>query len=93
MYFYNLAAGRYATASNSLTPKSFFFPNPVQSILNLQLTQEDNRLEVMEISGKKIFDKKVPANYELDMSAFVSGLYFIRVENSDGILNGKVIKK
>ena len=71
----------------------FFYPNPVQNILHLTLTDENNRLVITDLSGKRVFDNNVPSNYKLNMSTFDTGVYFLRVENARGVLNGKVIKK
>jgi len=71
----------------------FFFPNPVQNILHLQLNSESNRVVLLDMMGRKVFDKTVYDSYNMDMSAFKTGIYFIRIENNHGILNGKVIKK
>jgi hypothetical protein len=69
------------------------YPNPVQNILHLKLSDENNRLVITDMLGKRVFNDKVPSNYQLDMSTFNTGVYFIRVENASGILNGKVMKK
>jgi len=78
---------------NMMASEPFFYPNPVQDILHLQLTGENNRLIVSDMLGKRVFDSKVSSNYKFDMGTFNTGVYFIRVENENGILNGKVIKK
>jgi endoglucanase len=75
------------------TLPSIGYPNPVNDVLNLKLTQENNRLIVSDMSGKRVFDKIVPSNYKLDMSTCNTGVYIIRVENASGILNEKVMKK
>lgn len=87
----NVCSG--TAVENVMATEPFFYPNPVQSILHLQLAGENNRLIVSDMLGKRIFNDKVPSNYNLDMSSFDIGVYFIRVENVSGILNGKVIKK
>jgi endoglucanase Acf2 len=77
---------------NTTISEPFFYPNPVQNILHLQLTDENNRLVITNMLGKRVFDNKVSSNYKLNMSTFDTGVYFIRVENASGIFNGKVIK-
>jgi len=72
----------------------FFYPNPVQNILHLQFTDGTNRVVLMDMMGRRVFDKKdVPSTFNLDMSSYENGVYFIRVENKQGFLDGKVIKK
>ncbi|MDP4239965.1 MAG: glycosyl hydrolase [Bacteroidota bacterium] len=76
-----------------VTSSQFFFPNPVQNILHLQLTAESNRVVLMDMMGRKVFDREVPDTYNLDMSNYGNGIYLIRVENKQGIMDGKVMKK
>lgn len=76
-----------------LDAAQFFYPNPVQSILHLQLTVDTNRVLLLDMMGRRVFDREVPSILNLDMSSYENGVYFIRVENKQGLLNGKVIKK
>ena len=76
-----------------ISSEPFFYPNPVQHNLFIQLTEENNRLMIFDIVGNKVFDQLIPAQYELNMSDFKTGVYFIKAENSRGIVNGKVIKR
>jgi hypothetical protein len=70
-----------------------FYPNPVQNELHLQLLDKKNRIILTNISGQTLYDGIVPSSYKLEMSAYKSGIYLLRVENSQGIQNVKVIKK
>jgi len=91
---YTVGSNCTETAVNNVydvTP--FFYPNPVRNTLHLQLTGENNRVIVSDMLGKRVFNSNVPSVYNLDMSTVDTGIYFIRVENANGILNGKVIKK
>jgi len=76
-----------------LTNESFFYPNPVQNTLFLNLTGEHNRLVVRNMVGQVLFDNPVNSAYQLDMTRFNTGLYFLRVDNEHGTMNGKVVKK
>jgi hypothetical protein len=61
--------------------------------LFLELTDQKNRIILNDFLGRKLFETTVPANYSLDMSSYKRGLYFLRVENSLGIQELKVIKQ
>ena len=78
---------------NIISNEPFFYPNPVQNNLFIKLTEENNRLMIFDIVGNKVFDQLIPAHYELNMSDFKTGVYFIKAENSRGLVNGKVIKR
>jgi hypothetical protein len=78
---------------NPLGDTQFFYPNPVQNILHLQFSDESNRLVVLDMMGRKVFDRVVPSTYNLDMNPYETGIYYIHVESKQGILDGKVLKK
>ena len=70
-----------------------FFPNPVQNVLHSKLAGEKNRIILMDMAGHSLLDLVVPSVNTLDMSSFKPGVYILRVENSYGIQNVKIIKK
>jgi hypothetical protein len=78
---------------NSSMIKQLGYPNPVDSILNLQLNDDQNKITLSDVLGKIHYVGMVNANYAFDMSAYESGIYFLRVENSFGIQNLKILKK
>ena len=78
-----------------LTPtqlKNSIYPNPVQNTLFLQLNDNQNRILLTDLLGRKLIDYNVPSTYKLDMSGFKTGIYFLRVENNNGSQQLKIIK-
>ena len=73
-------------------PKQFFFPNPVQNVLYLELLDEKNKITVSDVLGRTILENVVSSSHNLDMSAFKAGVYFLKVENVYGVQNLKIIK-
>lgn len=73
--------------------KNLCYPVPVHNTLFLQLTDNQNRIFLTDIVGKKLIDLKVSSSYNLDMSAFKSGIYLLSIENSNGIQQQKIIKE
>jgi hypothetical protein len=63
------------------------------NILRLQLLDRQNLILLTDIHGKRILEQVVGSSSLLDMSGFKPGIYFLRVENTHGIQNIKVIKK
>jgi endo-1,3(4)-beta-glucanase len=83
-----------ATGLDEVDPnESFFYPNPVQNTLYLRLNSDNNRLIITNMLGQVVFNSKVSATYQLDMTPFNQGLYLVRLENDRGSLNGKLWKK
>lgn len=71
----------------------FFYPNPVENKLNLQLLDDTNHIVLTNILGQKLVEDTVKSSHSLDLSTFKSGIYFLKVENSHGIQNLKILKK
>ncbi|MFT5242778.1 MAG: beta-glucanase (GH16 family) [Psychroserpens sp.] len=73
--------------------KQFYYPNPVGNKLHLHLLDDQNRIVLLDTLGQKLFEDEVSSSHTLDMSAFKSGIYFLKVNNSQGIQNFKISKK
>ena len=73
--------------------KQSYFPNPVENILYLRLLDDQNEITLIDVLGKKQTEATVKSSHDLDMSAFKSGVYFLKVKNSFGTQNLKIIKK
>lgn len=73
--------------------KQFTYPNPVENILHLQLLDDQNQISLTNILGQKLMEDVVKSSHDLDMSNFKSGIYFLKVKNSNGTQNIKIIKK
>lgn len=73
--------------------KQTFYPNPVKNKFYMQLLDEKNKIMVTDILGRKIVEDVVKASNTLDMSAYKTGIYFLKVENSYGTQNIKIIKE
>lgn len=73
--------------------KDWLYPNPVERILNLKLSENKNTITLFDISGKKLLEKLAGITSELDMSAYPSGNYLIKIENAKGTSSHKIVKK
>jgi hypothetical protein len=73
--------------------KQLFYPNPVKNVFYLQLLDEQNRIILTDMLGRKMLEDKVKSSHTLDMSAFKTGVYLLRVENTFGTQNIKIIKE
>jgi hypothetical protein len=70
-----------------------YYPNPVENKLNLRLSDDTNYIVLTNILGQKLVEDTVKSSHAIDMSTFKSGIYFLKVENSAGIQNLKILKK
>ena len=73
--------------------KQYCYPNPVENTLYLQLLEDQSQITLTDVLGRKLIEDTVKPTYEIDMSNYKSGIYFLRVNNSYGVQNIKIIKK
>jgi hypothetical protein len=72
------------------------YPNPTTGILTVisgESTGKADDLTVMDITGRIIFSDVVSSGqqYNLDLSSYPGGYYFVRVSSDTGTLTNKVI--
>jgi hypothetical protein len=65
----------------------------VKNVFHLQLLDEQNQIVLTDMQGRKILEEVVKASHALDMSTYKTGVYLLRVENSYGIQNLKIVKE
>jgi len=73
--------------------KQTFYPNPVKNTFYMQLLDDKNKIMVTDILGRQLIEDVVEASSTLDMSAYKTGVYFLKVENSYGTQNVKIVKE
>ena len=96
LLFRSYFAQNTSTAIQNLVSEKKYaicYPNPVSDILNIQLPENNNRIIMFDMVGNKVYDQHISADYQLDMSNFKTGIYFLKIENRSGTNNTKVIRK
>jgi surface protein len=57
-----------------------FYPNPVNSILQFENTSIGERLQIMNLQGQVLEDKRIlQSNFTEDLSEYENGIYMIRI--------------
>ncbi|MEX0812953.1 MAG: T9SS type A sorting domain-containing protein [Chitinophagales bacterium] len=64
------------------------FPNPTEGIVNLRFPAQENNMKVsvLSIEGRLLIEDQInrkEMQYQLDLSNFNSGMYFISIQNDD----------
>lgn len=67
------------------------YPNPTSDILYIKSNSKINRVEVFDISGKKIIT--ILNDNKIDVKNFPAGSYIINIETKEGKITEKFIKK
>lgn len=72
------------------------YPNPVTDILNLSTGNANiQKIVVYNSYGQKVIEEEVnnsKSNYSIDFTSLETGVYFVSVETSLGILRKKIVK-
>lgn len=70
------------------------FPNPTTSLVNVE-TEEMSHVEVYDLEGRRLqdYDANGSNKVTIDMTTYVSGIYFVRVHTPNGVVIQKVIKE
>jgi hypothetical protein len=100
--FVAVAGGGALIPLQELTPNSVdlldrninIFPNPV--VDQLQIVVDDNELynvEIIDITGKQVYNGQIQNNAFLDMSGMQAGSYIVRLSNENDQRVVRVIKK
>ena len=67
------------------------FPNPTSGLVTVNSAVLIKNLSVLDNSGRLLLVKEVDAfNYNLDLKQLKEGLYFIRIETSEGEVVRKI---
>ena len=71
------------------------FPNPAQSELNIQLTTAVEKIQVIDVLGKILFEKKTnnQQNLKINISQFQNGVYFVKAYSTQGVVVKKFVKR
>lgn len=75
------------TAINNLSASTIkVYPNPVNQLLTIETSGKYKTISVINVAGniQKIIDCRNIANVQIDMEALVPGVYFIRLQGTDG---------
>ena len=75
------------------------FPNPTKDELNINFSEELGKcvIEINNNQGETVIKKVVDVNQntklQIPTDKLSSGLYFVKITNTKGVLNSKMIKQ
>ncbi len=82
-------------ASYQSEEKILLYPNPAQSELNIQLTTGVEKIQVIDVLGKIVFEKKTNSQQylKINISQFQNGVYFVKAYSTQGVVVKKFVKR
>jgi hypothetical protein len=81
--------------TNSFDDKSIvIYPNPVQDLLHINSKNQINKIQVFDITGRKVMNFETSqTNEDINVSSLSAGTYFVNIQTDAGKLIKKFIKK
>lgn len=71
--------------------KASLYPNPVQDMLNIEMSSDIQALEIYTLQGQKVMSS---TQKQINVSDLASGIYMVRIQDVDGnSTSKKIIKK
>ncbi|WP_306641399.1 T9SS type A sorting domain-containing protein [Sanyastnella coralliicola] len=73
------------------------YPNPANEVLIIEgFANENMMIELVDLTGKLIMSENIPAGnlrYEMNVSSLASGMYFVKMTDSNGARTERVVVK
>jgi hypothetical protein len=69
------------------------YPNPVNDLLNIELTSATAQVSIIDALGKVVLCKTIYQNATLNVSELAAGMYTIRIATETANKNIKLIKQ
>ena len=68
----------------------FIYPNPTSSLINV-VNADNSTIEIYNINGQKIIEISNSSHLEkIDLSNYISGIYFVKVVSDKGVITKKI---
>lgn len=92
---FRIAAYDVNLANSSFDNDGFtYYPNPVKNVLNLSYKQNISDIRIYNLLGQEVMMKTVNGNRsQIDMSAFLSNTYVVKVTSDSQVKTIRVIKE
>lgn len=69
------------------------YPNPVNNSFKIGGLTGESTIFITNIDGKILLSKEIEKNESIPVSFLAKGIYFIKIQSSEGIINRKLIKE
>jgi hypothetical protein len=80
--------------NNNSNLSCILYPNPAVDIITIETDKFDHySIKITSVNGKMIYSgKKEGSSYQIDLSSFHKGIYFITIRSKDFVTTRKIIK-
>ena len=94
---YNFALARYTNTYTEIIDNennTFYniYPNPAKDFIFISDIDENTLIQIYNVNGKFLIETK-NSNNQINISSLKSGIYFLKIQNSNGIVTKKFVKQ
>jgi hypothetical protein len=92
---FSLVFGNETLSDTDFTANQFsIYPNPTKDVLHISGMENEVAVQVFDLLGKQVFSTKIHnPNEALDVSNLETGVYLVKVYNSENSFTQKIIKE
>ncbi|NPD44542.1 MULTISPECIES: T9SS type A sorting domain-containing protein [unclassified Lentimicrobium] len=89
----NVACAMMVWGTNELEINTSIYPNPAASILKIEAEHQIKNIKILNELGQNLMISGdiIKQYYQLDISGFENGLYFLAIEFEKGVITKKLI--
>jgi len=69
------------------------FPNPVKESFQISGLDETCKATLFDLNGKVLIERQLSSNENISVKSLTNGLYLLRIETSEGVVERKIVKK
>lgn len=70
------------------------YPNPTNSLLNIESNSADDlKVSLFDMTGKQLYSGEMKGSTSIDLNAYSSGIYFVKLDNGSDSTTKKIVKQ
>jgi len=93
-YAYTITVNAFFGINNLSETEISVYPNPTTGLINLKISERPLIVEITNTTGKVLVQiNSKSTSQAFDFSNYLSGIYFIKVQNENGVYTKIIIKK
>jgi len=70
------------------------YPNPASAFVQIEInSNEEFNVELFDMSGRQLYQTQMNGDISIDLNAYATGIYFVKIGDGANSITKKIIKK
>jgi len=70
------------------------YPNPASAFVQIEInSNEEFNVELFDMSGKKLYQTQMNGDITIDLNAYATGIYFVKIGDGADSITKKILKQ